>query len=53
MAVLGVVAGVILVCIIAALWATGSMNSRQFNFRGRNKAASDRQEPRPRATGLN
>ncbi|QNI32313.1 hypothetical protein H7849_25590 [Alloacidobacterium dinghuense] len=52
MAILGVVGGVILLCVIAALWATGSMNTRQFNFRGRNKAV-DRRQPRPRASGLN
>lgn len=51
MAILGAVGGVILLCIIAALWAAGSMNSREFNFRGRNRAV-DRQEPRPRASGL-
>jgi hypothetical protein len=34
------------------LWAAGSMNSRQFNFRGRNKSV-DHHEPKPRATGLN
>jgi hypothetical protein len=34
------------------LWAAGSMTSRQFNFRSRNKAV-DRHEPKPRASGLN
>src|SRR5215470_4138660 len=51
MALFGVIGTVILLCIIAALWATGTMNGRQFNLRGRNKAV-DRQEPRPRASGL-
>ena len=51
MALFGIIGTVILLCIIAALWATGSMNSRQFNLRGRNNAV-DRQEPRPRASGL-
>ena len=52
MALVGIVGGVILLCIIAALWATGSATSRQFNFRGRNKGV-DHQGPRPRASGLN
>jgi hypothetical protein len=52
MALFGIIGGVILLCILAALWATGSMNSREFNFRGRSKSV-DRQDPRPRATGLN
>jgi len=52
MAVLGIVGGVILLCVLAALWAAGSMTSRQFNFRGRNKPV-DHREPSPRAHGLN
>ncbi len=52
MVILGVIGGVILLCILAALWAAGSMNSRQFNFRGRNNSA-DHHEPKARATGLN
>lgn len=52
MAVLGMVAIVILMCIGAAIWATGSTTTRQFNFRGRGKAV-DHHEPRPRAPGLN
>jgi hypothetical protein len=46
MALLGIDGGVILLCIIAALWATGSATSRQFNFRGRNRSV-DHQEPHP------
>jgi len=52
MAVLGVVAVVILLCIVAALRAMGARNTEEFNFRGRNKAV-DRREPKPRAPGLN
>ncbi len=52
MALLGGVGGVILLCILAAVWATGSATTRQFNFRSRNRGV-DRQEPRPRASGLN
>jgi hypothetical protein len=33
MALVGIVGGVILLCIIAALWVTGSTMSRQFNLR--------------------
>ena len=53
MAVLGVVAVVILLCIVAALRAMGRMNTGEFNFRGRNRGAVDRREPKPRAPGLN
>jgi hypothetical protein len=52
MAILFVIGGVILLCIIAALWAAGSMTTRQFNLRGRHQNV-DRQEPKPRASGLN
>ena len=52
MAILFLVGSVILLCIVAALWAAGSMTTRQFNFRGRNQHP-DQREPRPRATGLN
>jgi len=52
MALLGVIGSVILLCIVAAVWATGSATSRQFNFRGRNKEV-DHREPHPRASGLN
>ena len=52
MALLGAIGGVILLCIIAALWATGSATTGQFNFRGRKKGV-DHQEPHPRASGLN
>lgn len=53
MAVLGVGAVVILLCIVAALWAMGTMNTEEFNSWGRNRGAVDRREPRPRAPGLN
>lgn len=52
MAILGIIGGVILLCIVAALWTAGSSTSRQFNFRGRNTRV-DHREPKPRAPGLN
>ena len=52
MAILSVIGGVILLCVIAALWAIGSMNSWDSNFGNGNKAV-DRREPRPGAPGLN
>lgn len=33
MAFLGIIGSVILLCIVAALWVTGSAMSRQFNLR--------------------
>ncbi len=51
MAIVGVVGGVILVCIVAVLWASGSMTTRNFNLRGRNRLEPN--EPRPRTPGLN
>ncbi len=50
MAIVGVIGGVILLCIIACIWASGSMTTRKFNLQGRNKSAPH--EPRPRTTGL-
>jgi len=50
MAIVGVICGVILLCIIAGLWATGAMNSREFKFRGHNKM--EPRQPRPRSPGL-
>ncbi len=51
MAIFGAVGGVILLCMIAALWSTGTMSSRRFNFHGKNRSI-DRREPKPRAPGL-
>lgn len=50
-AILGIIGGMILLCIIAAIWLSGSMTTRQFNFRGRK--STELHEPHPRATGLN
>jgi hypothetical protein len=50
MAIVGVIGGIILLCIIAGIWASGSMTKRKFNLRGRSK--TEPHEPRPRATGL-
>ena len=52
MALAGIIGGVILLCILAALWATGSATTRQFNFHGRNRGV-DHQDPHPRSSGLN
>lgn len=51
MAIVGIVGGAILLCLIAALWISGSMTTRNFNFRGRSK--EEPHEPRQRATGIN
>lgn len=50
MAIMGIICAIVLLCIIAGLWATGAMNSRRFNFRGRN--TSEHHEPGPRTPGL-
>jgi hypothetical protein len=50
MAILGVIGGVILLCIVAGLWVSGSMTTRTFNLRGRNSV--EPHEPRPRTPGL-
>jgi hypothetical protein len=50
MAIVGVISGVILLCLIAGLWISGSMTTRKFNLRGRNTV--EPHEPRPRTPGL-
>ena len=52
MALLGIIGSVILLCIAAAVWVTGSATSRKSNFRARNMGVGHR-EPHPRASGLN
>jgi hypothetical protein len=50
MAVVGVIGGVILLCLIAGLWISGSMTTRKFNLHGKNTV--EPYEPRPRTPGL-
>lgn len=52
MALLGSIGGVILLCVLTALWVAGSETSRQFNLRGRSRGV-DHREPHPRASGIN
>ena len=52
MALLGVIGGVILLCIIAALWATGSATTGSSIFAAETRVW-DHREPHPRASGLN
>jgi hypothetical protein len=51
-AIVGIMAAIIFLCIVAVLWSTGVMSTRNFNFRGRRKSPSHK-PPQPRATGLN
>lgn len=51
MIIIGLAGFFVLLCIIGMLWASGSMTTRQFNWRGRNKV--EPHEPHPRTPGLN
>jgi len=52
-ALLGIMAAIVFLCIIAVLWSTGVMTTRRFNFRGRQKSEGHTQPPHPRASGVN
>jgi|GEM_PF-7061458 uncharacterized membrane protein YhaH (DUF805 family) len=51
-ALLGIMAAVVFLCILAVLWSTGVITTRRFNFRGRYKSHGH-EPPQPRATGVN